>query len=196
MNVNDIIARTTLQSVRIPARADGLMGHTPMFHFHCTLTFQGRVFSFNYSQGLAHHTGKFLKKLGPTGTWGRIFIPEGDERFIKGSGGQEVFVDSLIGSALRSHDPNRFADLMYEPKLPELRSVLVNLLSDVDAGTMEFTEFCCEMGYDTDSRNAERVWNACRETERNMTHVFGRVNLQTLIDNREEIENGDTQEAN
>ena len=33
--------------------------------------------------------------------------------------------------------------------------------------------FCSELGYDSDSRKAERVWRACQETPGYMQKLFG-----------------------
>jgi hypothetical protein len=43
----------------------------------------------------------------------------------------------------------------------DLRGAFECFLSDATAGEQSFEEFCRDFGYDTDSRNAERVHKAC-----------------------------------
>jgi hypothetical protein len=44
---------------------------------------------------------------------------------------------------------------------PTAADVLACLCSDVSMGEQSFEDFCSELGYDTDSRKAERTWKAC-----------------------------------
>ncbi len=36
-------------------------------------------------------------------------------------------------------------------------------LGDAISGSQSFEEFCAELGYDEDSRKAEKIWKACQE---------------------------------
>jgi hypothetical protein len=49
------------------------------------------------------------------------------------------------------------------------------LLSDARAGLENdsFEAFCSEFGYDTDSRTAERTYNACRDCAAAMQRILG-----------------------
>ena len=53
----------------------------------------------------------------------------------------------------------------HRPKIPDLPGVLYSLSSD--AGCVRygqtFEDFCGELGYDSDSRTAEKTFNACRD---------------------------------
>jgi hypothetical protein len=198
MTLAELLAKTTLNVSEIKGRTDGFMGNLPMYHFHCTLTFGGQFHTFYYSKGLAHNTGKLRKSFGAGRipfSWVQITIPQGDKRFMKESWGSTVYADSLIGSASRRGDKNKYADLMYEPTFPTVREVLSCLASDVTAGEVSFEDFCADFGYDTDSRRAYKTWESCRDTGVALTRLYGRTNLQTLIDNREEMENEPKQEA-
>lgn len=44
---------------------------------------------------------------------------------------------------------------------PTAASVLHCLIGDVSAGELSFEEFCSDLGYEEDSRKAERIWKAC-----------------------------------
>jgi len=45
---------------------------------------------------------------------------------------------------------------------PDAEGVLDCLLSDTSSGELDFESFCSELGYDADSRKAERTWKACQ----------------------------------
>lgn len=38
-----------------------------------------------------------------------------------------------------------------------------SFLGDAQSGAMTFEDFCGEFGYDTDSRQAEKIWKACKK---------------------------------
>ena len=45
----------------------------------------------------------------------------------------------------------------------DLKDALACLMSDAFSGEMSFKEFCSEFGYDTDSRKAYRIYEACKK---------------------------------
>lgn len=47
------------------------------------------------------------------------------------------------------------------------------LLSDCTAVDGSFQDFCGEMGYDSDSRKAERVYKACQNVRKQMERLLG-----------------------
>lgn len=47
--------------------------------------------------------------------------------------------------------------------IPDVADVLYCLCSDACCGESSFDDFCSELGYDNDSRKAEKVWNTCRD---------------------------------
>lgn len=57
---------------------------------------------------------------------------------------------------------------------PTVSQVVSCLLSDASAGDGgDFESFCSEFGYDTDSRAAERCYNACRDCSSAMRAMLG-----------------------
>jgi hypothetical protein len=58
-------------------------------------------------------------------------------------------------------------------KEPNLKTVLHSLVTDYHAGKESFNDFCGNFGYDEDSRNAERTWNACKAIALKMENLFG-----------------------
>lgn len=58
-------------------------------------------------------------------------------------------------------------------KTPTVGEVLASLRYDAQAGQGSFDDFCSELGYDADSREAERVYKACIAIRGKMERVFG-----------------------
>jgi len=56
---------------------------------------------------------------------------------------------------------------------PDAASVISALVSDAHAGADTFEDFCSELGYDTDSRKAERVWRSCQRLNRQLRQLLG-----------------------
>jgi len=44
----------------------------------------------------------------------------------------------------------------------DIKTAFYNFLTDAQLGSDTFENFCAELGYDTDSRKAEKIWKACR----------------------------------
>jgi hypothetical protein len=40
------------------------------------------------------------------------------------------------------------------------------------SGEQDFESFCADFGYDTDSRKAEKIWNACRASNRKAKRII------------------------
>lgn len=57
-------------------------------------------------------------------------------------------------------------------KGPELADVLECLVSDAASGVQAFEVFCAELGYDEDSRTAERTWKACGRIGEKLARLF------------------------
>ena len=58
---------------------------------------------------------------------------------------------------------------------PTAKSVLESVLLDVSCveSGQTFEDFCSELGYDTDSRRAERIYNACLKERDQIGELFG-----------------------
>lgn len=65
-------------------------------------------------------------------------------------------------------------------KEPEIASVLYCILLDGEAIEYTFPEWADMFGYDTDSRKAEQVYNACIEEGRKLRNIFSPADLDTL----------------
>lgn len=58
---------------------------------------------------------------------------------------------------------------------PTWEDVMSSLISDAKAyqGTRDFTDFCNELGYSTDSIKAKEIYEACRRTSVRLESMFG-----------------------
>jgi hypothetical protein len=56
---------------------------------------------------------------------------------------------------------------------PEAAGVLECLLSDATCGDESFEDFCSDMGYDEDSRRAERVYRHCKKINKSLKALLG-----------------------
>lgn len=56
---------------------------------------------------------------------------------------------------------------------PECSGVMECLISDARMGAETFHDFCADLGYDEDSRNAERTWKACQQIGNQLVRLFG-----------------------
>lgn len=56
---------------------------------------------------------------------------------------------------------------------PTLEGVMESLFLDAESGNDSFEDFCSNFGYDTDSRNAEKIWNACQKTKKELSRLLG-----------------------
>jgi len=73
-------------------------------------------------------------------------------------------------------------------RTPTPGEVLASLRYDAQAGQGSFDDFCSELGYDPDSREAERVHRACIAIRGKMERVFGE-DFDALMDlDPEELE--------
>lgn len=63
---------------------------------------------------------------------------------------------------------------------PELCDVLNCLMRDAECGAQSFEDFCADLGYDTDSRSAEKTWRACKVTAVGLARLFSDGMLRDL----------------
>lgn len=56
---------------------------------------------------------------------------------------------------------------------PSSEGTLECLLSDASSADQDFESFCSDMGYDSDSRKAERIYQACQKVRGNLQRLLG-----------------------
>lgn len=63
---------------------------------------------------------------------------------------------------------------------PKLKEVIYALLSDSQAGSMSFENFCSEFGHDTDFRRAYATWEACGVSAEKLGKLFSPDEIEQL----------------
>lgn len=135
-------------NVTITSKYVGLEGD--MYSWRVTLAHRGQTFSSPYSMGLGH---------------------------------ADVFDHVHLGNVRASSLAKNRQCPVYEPRqgrfevphAPQLQDVLESLQLDARSvlNAHSFEDFCYELGYDTDSREAERIYEACKDTAFQLRRLFG-----------------------
>ena len=66
-----------------------------------------------------------------------------------------------------------------EPEAADVLACIANDAASVDCN--DFETWAAEFGYDSDSRRAERIFNACREERRNLKRFLGRAGFESAL---------------
>ena len=70
----------------------------------------------------------------------------------------------------------------------DLKGALRCIVDDALYGQMDFEEFCGELGYDEDSRNAEKIHKACIKTSEELQSIgIGGDDLYTIVNDLSEF---------
>lgn len=64
---------------------------------------------------------------------------------------------------------------------PKLESVLESLSMDISSARDSFQDFCDNCGYDTDSRKAFSIFEACQVIAKDLTALLGRQGVEDLL---------------
>ena len=67
-------------------------------------------------------------------------------------------------------------------KEPDLEGVLECLASDVSCSQGTFKEFCSDLGYNEDSRKAEKIYLACRRIKQGLVRLVGLSGIDELLE--------------
>lgn len=71
----------------------------------------------------------------------------------------------------------------------DLKNAFENFLSDATYGTMAFEEFCSELGYDGDSKRAEKIWKATKKSYEQAKELgFSDDELYTAVNELNEVD--------
>lgn len=77
-----------------------------------------------------------------------------------------------------------------------LLDVLENIIKEgLDGIEYSFEDFCDELGFDTDSRRAERSYKACQRDGKKLLELYDEQELREMLDALYEIETGDRKAA-
>lgn len=67
-----------------------------------------------------------------------------------------------------------------EPSLPPLEGVFYCLVSDAEAATMCFEDWCNCFGYDSDSRKAHKMYKACADAGLRLSRILGYTAIEEI----------------
>lgn len=67
-------------------------------------------------------------------------------------------------------------------EVPNLKNVLESLQSDASAAVATFEDFCSDFGYDSDSREAEHIYNGCHANRNKLNDLFGDEKFDFFMD--------------
>jgi hypothetical protein len=163
------VAECTALAPREESRSFGKVVHFPF-----TLTLQTR-------EGAAHLVPHYSIGEGILERWAREHGP----RFFSPDAGEShmdrtmlVNPKSIAGRAYLMHPKVRAA---YRPEPADL---LLSLASDARCAqdARSFEEFASDMGYDPDSRKAEKIYQACKDTALQLQQWLGLQRYQQLLE--------------
>lgn len=127
-------------------------------HWVVTIIHNGQSFSTDYHQGAAYR----------------------EHRSPTGRKGSKVKFKYARGGGITLHEEERL--LRSVPTVPTVTDVMYCLVSDAQCAEYgDFDDFCDNLGYDNDSREAERIYNACRDTFFKLRSMFNLEQLSELF---------------
>lgn len=138
--------------------------------YEITLRRGNRIYTFNFGQSIVD-SGFYYTK-------GKQIFPL-DRKFLE----KDYFKGKSLGlvGKIKMKDwdfsNNGKSDIIHYPVEPTAYSVLA-CLQKYEVGTFE--EFCSDFGYDTDSRKAEKVYNAVKEEYLNVCKLWNESELSQL----------------
>lgn len=99
----------------------------------------------------------------------------------------DLFQGKVWGKSLYKEDEDKLIDFLLRNDLvpmPKKKDVLYCLLSEADSfmNSSNFEDFCANLGYDTDSRKAENIFNACGRIFLELNSRLGIKKLSKLIE--------------
>ena len=103
-----------------------------------------------------------------------------DRDYFSGCHNVPMFDDVAVEVVRPAVDAPTLADVVRygdNPMGPNVRAmgegVMGCLVSDAQAGSGTFHDFCADLGYDEDSRSAEATWKACQKINADLYWLFG-----------------------
>jgi hypothetical protein len=141
--------------------ASGTRAIDKSLNWKVTLVYQGKnVLTTDYSAGIGHC---------PSYKCGRLTLADAERLEFEVEQGKTARGDHVIMGG--------------RPILPNTADVIYSLVSDSDAlNYRDFEEWAQSFGYNTDSRKAESIYQACLKTGLALRNVLGGANLAKLVE--------------
>jgi hypothetical protein len=89
--------------------------------------------------------------------------------------------EHIMGLGLATHIIPFSMGSAYKGKRPEVADVLSCLASDASGADQDFESWASDLGYDTDSRKAESIYNTCVEQTEILKRFLGDDLFQELV---------------
>lgn len=131
----------------------------------CTVDYNGRKYAVDFRMGLGNARSVVIGGQGGVSR----------QEIVAYAKEQGAPIEWGPGMGGRREPDGRTATTAHVAKAPTLDMVLSSLASDANAylNADGFEGFCEDFGYDTDSRAAERTYNACKDVFLELTKLFG-----------------------
>lgn len=170
LTIDQFISRhgITLEAVKVPL-IETWEGDKNAQSWRYTLKCGGRKMSGTFTKGSAHR----VWRRGWSGEYDR---PKGA---IPGRRAQLPWSPS-------KYDRNAYL-AWSEPEPPTVSEVLDSLAVDVSSIDQPFEDWAQEYGFDTDSRKAEHMYEACRKEYYELRRLLGVRDLETLLNDVERL---------
>lgn len=145
------------------------------FAWRVTIANGKRNYSTDYRMGIAHQ--HWDRKGAPIHD-----LPRGEKW------GEQVSQRIIGGRGLTVFDVE-CRDRYAKPTPPSLEDVLDSLRSDAESveNNPLFDDWAGDMGYDTDSRKAEKVFHACQEVRGQLIKLLGQTAYNDLLESVERL---------
>lgn len=163
----------TMTATQIPVRTDKMMDEDPkhpMYHWLCTFSDkEKRTYALAFSCGAAHVEKIPFEKLG----------------FYRGGMTRKDW-EQLPAPHTRtsiSIAQEQWQKSVFRPKPPTIDTVLDCIGSDCSSivNSHNFEDWASDLGYETDSRKAERIYEAVMDQYRAVRTFLGHAALNTLM---------------
>lgn len=141
-----------------------------MINYHVTLEYEKRTMLLYFSTGLGWVEKRFVSKKG-AGPAPGVSYDKKHKRFIKTEwSGKKYDADANVSTFSR-----------YRIRKPVVADVLDCLASDANGINQSFEEWASDLGYDTDSRKAERTYQTCQKQARELRQLLGAAAFEELL---------------
>jgi len=130
--------------------------------YNCTLTRGNRKYTFTFGNSL--HDSGFYVQIGRT----KHILPK------------DKINDKHLTTFIKYNIDSNFLyniDKIHYPVTPTAYDIL-SCLEKYDYDSFE--DFCGEFGYDTDSRNAEKIYNACKNEYLHLISLYNEEEMEIL----------------
>lgn len=172
----------------------GFNPHTEQVCFVATVQGANGQETFNYSGGILAFIPQ--TKLIPGVKYGEKVEVKFDlwktleARFQRESGWHSTNIQSVLKAVrqgrieakknLKDASAMRVFHAIASYAKPDGASLIYSLLSDAEADSMSFVQWCREFGYDDDSIKAESVYRACVDIARKLQRILSREQMEEM----------------